>query len=251
MTDDDGVWGDEERGVAEFMAGGCSCNHGPNGSPCHKMLSAVQYHEMRDECRELSRQELDLVIMGELRALTARSSRTWRETERVRSHTKFLFSGQPVCLTTFCFLHCIGRGKFTATKSSWLQNGLRPQQHTCVTPHNATSYTEITRVVHFILQYAEDHGILLPGRVPGYKRNDLQLLPSHTTKRDVWQLYYSALEEDHSHAVCYSLFCRLWKQLTPQVVVTRPMSDLCWTCQRNSNLIMRSHNQPLEEKTEV
>ena len=35
VTDDDGVWGDEERRVAEFMAGGCSCNHGPNGSPCH------------------------------------------------------------------------------------------------------------------------------------------------------------------------------------------------------------------------
>ena len=52
-------------------------------------------------------------------------------------------------------------------------------------------------------------------------------------------------------AVCYSLFCALWKQLTPQVVVTRPMSDLCWMCQQNSTLIMRAHNRPVEEKSEV
>ena len=52
----------------------------PATSACHKMFSAVQYHEIRDECRELSRQELDL------RALTARSSRTWWETEGVLTH---------------------------------------------------------------------------------------------------------------------------------------------------------------------
>ncbi len=51
--------------------------------------------------------------------------------------------------------------------------------------------------------------------------------------------------------MCYSLFCRFWRQLTPQVVVAKPMSDLCWTCQKNSTLIMRAHNTPVEEKTEV
>ena len=35
IVTDDGVWGDEERRVAEFMAGGCSCNHGFDGSPCN------------------------------------------------------------------------------------------------------------------------------------------------------------------------------------------------------------------------
>ena len=52
-------------------------------------------------------------------------------------------------------------------------------------------------------------------------------------------------------AVCYSLCCALWKQLTPQVVVTRPTSDLCWMCQQNSTLIMHAHNRPVEEKSEV
>ena len=46
-------------------------------------------------------------------------------------------------------------------------------------------------------------------------------------------------------------FCCFWKQTTPQVIVSKPMSDLCWACQKNSTLIMRSHNKPVEEKTVV
>ena len=38
--------------------------------------------------------------------------------------------------------------------------------------------SDVKCIVRFVLQYAEDHAILLPGRIPGYKRIDLQLLPS-------------------------------------------------------------------------
>ena len=120
-----------------------------------------------------------------------------------------------------------------------------------MTPHNATSLLEIERVIRFILQYSEDNAILLPGRVPGYKRDDIQLLPSSVTKREVWESYCAVTSQQGSHVVSYCLFCRFWKQLTPQVVVSKPMSDLCWTCQKNSTLIMRAHNKPVEEKTAV
>ena len=94
--------------------------------------------------------------------------------------------------------------------------------------------------------------ILLPGRVPGFKRDDIQLLLSAVTKREVWIAYREATAQCEGAAVvCYSLFCQLWRQLTPQVVVSKPMSDLCSTCQKNSSLIMRAHNRPVEEKTEV
>ena len=142
--------------------------------------------------------------------------------------------------------------RFEAIKLNWRENGLCPRVRTTVLPHNTTKLSDIKNVVRFILQYAEDNAILLPGRIPGYKRDDLQLLPSSTTKREVWETYHhSALATPDVKAVCYSLFCDLWKQLTPQVVVTRPMSDLCWICQKNSNLIMRAHNRPVEEKTTV
>ena len=68
----------------------------------------------------------------------------------------------------------------------------------------------------------------------------------------MWLVYHQAASASaDTKGVYYSLFCALWKQLTPQVVVTRPMSDLRWMCQQNSTLIMRAHNRPVEEKSEV
>ena len=141
---------------------------------------------------------------------------------------------------------------FKAIKQSWMAGGLCPRVRAKVLPHNTTKLSDIRGIVTFILQYAEDHAILLQGRISGYKRDDLQLLPSSTTKRQVWEAYHQAPTISGSmKAIGYSLFCELWKSLTHQVVVTRPMSDLCWICQKNTNLIMLAHNRPVEEKSEV
>ena len=55
---------------------------GPDEIPCHSLFSATQYEEMRNECRELCRDELDLVIMGELRDPTFRDLITRRNKGR-------------------------------------------------------------------------------------------------------------------------------------------------------------------------
>ena len=93
--------------------------------------------------------------------------------------------------------------------------------------------------------------MVLPGRVPGYKSSDIQLLPSSTTKHQVWELYQQAASVEYMRPVSYSSFTSLWRQLLPQVVVMKPMSDLCWMCQKNSTAITRSANRPEEEKTLV
>ena len=201
----------------------------------------------RDECRQLTREQVDLVMMAQLRALCQGDDMTQKtktkKTARQRTATLFRFGGHRICLTVFLFLHAMSDKRFKAIKKSWIENGLCPRVRSTVLPHNTTKLSDIQHVVRFILHYAEENAILLPGRIPGYKRDDLQLLPSSTTKRDVWERYHqAALAAPDVKAVCYSLFCELWKQLTPQVIVTRPMSDLCWVCQQNSNLIMRAHN---------
>ena len=175
-----------------------------------------------------------------------------RVSDMVRSLTQFQFGGHRICIRTFCFLHNIRQGKLKAIKSSWLENELCPCQHQHTTPHNVTSLSNVQQVVRFILNYTENNAILFPGQVAGYKRYDMQLLPSSVAKREVWKLYHeAAASRKGSLAVCFSLFWRFWRQLTPQVVVAKPMSDLCWTCQKNSTLIMSAHNRPVKEKTEV
>ena len=50
-------------------------------------------------------------------------------------------------------------------------------------PKHALKLEEVKNLVAFLSNYAEENAILLPGRIPGYKRDDLQLLPSNTTKK--------------------------------------------------------------------
>ena len=154
MIDD----GDVEVGrIARFLAAGCSCKLA-NGGPCCKIFSPAQYRSQRDECRELTHDELDLVVMGELRALTQRDPVTQMtkrpNAERVRSSTHFRAGGHRVCIKTFCFLHSISVSKFNSIKASFQENGLRPRHRPHTTLHNATKLSDVQYVVHFILQHA-------------------------------------------------------------------------------------------------
>ena len=49
-------------------AEGCKCKLA-DGNPCCQLFSASMYKSLRDECHALTRDELDLVVMGQLRAL--------------------------------------------------------------------------------------------------------------------------------------------------------------------------------------
>ena len=91
--------------------------------------------------------------------------------------------------------------------------------------------------------------MLLPGRVPGYKDSDVKLLPSSTTKHTIWEQYIQAAATTLMRTLAYSTFTHLWQQLLPNVIVMKPMSDLCWVCQQNSTAIMRSANRPEEKST--
>ena len=72
-----------------------------------------------------------------------------------------------------------------AVKQSYLQNGLSVRTHgnTRKLPHNALSYTQTNNIVKFIQNYAEQNAILLPGRIPAFKRDDFKFLPSSDSKK--------------------------------------------------------------------
>ena len=70
---------------------------------------------------------------------------------------------------TFCVLEC------TETKRK---------------PKHALSFVSTEYVIQFLHTYAEQHA-LLPGRIPGCSRSDIQLLPSSVSKCKVWWVYWS------------------------------------------------------------
>ena len=52
-------------------------------------------------------------------------------------------------------------------------------------------------------------------------------------------------------AAAYSTFLRYWRELAPHILVMKPMTDLCWVCQKNSSAIMKAKNMPDEMKSLV
>ena len=56
------------------------------------------------------------------------------------------------------------------------------------------SMDDTNRVYQFIKNYAEDHAVSLPGRIPGFKRDDILLLPSSTPKSQVHRLFVASCE---------------------------------------------------------
>ena len=152
-------------------------------------------------------------------------------------------------LSTVCLklLYYVGHTKLENLIRHYKRNGLEARVHgnTHRQPKNTMSFEDIRAVVHFLQNFSEQHGLLLPGRVPGYNRADIKLLPSSESKRTIWSKYRSAMSAVGSRAAAYSTFTRLWRDLLPSLVIMKPMSDLCWTCQQNSRMILRAHNSDI------
>lgn len=105
-------------------------------------------------------------------------------------------------------------------------------------------------MVRFLLSYAEQNALLLPGPIPGYSRSDIQLLSSSISKRGIWKTYHSAAEGKlNVNAAAYTTFCCLWRSLVPSVIIMKPMTDLCWTCHQNSTPILRAANSSNTSKS--
>ena len=165
---------EEQRRIAWFLTSGCSCKL-LDGIPCSIQFTALMLQEARDECRQLTREQLDMVFVGQLHALCHRDPLTQkykaRNSDRKRTYIPYHFQGHCVCRDTFVFLHTMSIARLKAIKQHEMENGLCPRGRAKVLPHNKTKLSDIKNVVRYILQYAEDHAILLPVRIPGYKRD--------------------------------------------------------------------------------
>jgi hypothetical protein len=111
----------EERRITRFILEGCKCQLN-SGSPCSSLLSAADLLAARDECRQLTREQMDMVVMGQLCALCHRDPQTQksktRNTDRKRTTTLFRYGGYRVCQKVFLFLHSLSNTRFEAIKRS-------------------------------------------------------------------------------------------------------------------------------------
>ena len=154
--------------VQRFLTDGCGCDL-TSGS-CSSTFTAESVESYMSHCSELTRAELDMAILGQLSAFTNTSTHTVHSSKhrhspssRQRAYMLFWHGGRRVCKKMFLFLHTISEKRLRNLQA------------------NTISFADTQRVVEFLQTYAEANTILLPGRIPGYKRSDVQLLPSSTT----------------------------------------------------------------------
>ena len=153
----------EDNLVSDFVSAGCGCSKW-NRKQCSEQFSDDYFKSVRGSCAELSRSELDLVILGQLLACTNQSpgvvteSRN-KEAECQRSYTTLFHQSKPVCAKTFGMLHGIGRTRLKNLVKSLKENGLTPRTHGNAKrkPHHALTLSSTQYVVKFIFNYAEQN----------------------------------------------------------------------------------------------
>ena len=131
----------EEGRIDRFRSDGCKCQLS-GGEPCHTLFTATQILAACDKCHQLTHDQLDMVVMGQLRSSCRNDRVTLKSkannTVRQRSMTLFHFGGHRICHTFFLFLRAMGTKHFKAIKQSWLESGLCPRIALKILPHNTT-----------------------------------------------------------------------------------------------------------------
>ena len=173
----------------KFLVETCGCTLA-DGAPCSTLFKQQYIMDTRAQCFFLSRDQLDMLILGSVVCticedddVGVRSSH--KPTKRQRTTIEYVHKAYSVCRKTFTFLHGISKHKLHAIKDHFLDNGISPREHgnTGKQPKHSLSFNRILGILQFIQNYAEQHAVLLPGRIPGFKRDDVKVLPSSDTKK--------------------------------------------------------------------
>ena len=180
----------DEEACAAFVRRTCGCKKA-NGSPCSSLFTVDHYILLRAQSALLTHDELDMVLLGSIMSTTLDNSHCIRDgrhkdAKRRKVSSNFMHHGHNICKVTFAFLYGIGiNHRVLAIRKHYQQQGLEPRTHqnSRRLPPRTLSFDDINRIVKYLQQYAEQHAILLPGRVPGCKRDDVKLLPSSNSKK--------------------------------------------------------------------
>ena len=92
-----------------FLGKGCGCSN-----ECSTYFSAEHYQTLRDACSEMIRDELDLVVLGQIMSFVHNTGVVGPQSKhapspRQRHRVEFAHHGRTICKATFLMLHGIGK----------------------------------------------------------------------------------------------------------------------------------------------
>lgn len=96
----------------------------------------------------------------------------------------------------FYFVYRIGQERLDGLLAHYRKNGLTPKEKLSGGRKKTSfAFQDMRRAAAFISNYAEEHALVLPGRVPGFRRDDVKLLPSSETQIKVYRAYINVMKQ--------------------------------------------------------
>ena len=98
----------------------------------------------------------------------------------------FYYQSQPICKEMFLHFYGLSDSRFRQLKEHYQNHGIFPRTHgnTKRLPENTLPQATTEGVHTFLLNYVEENAIALPGRIPGFKSDDIKVLSSSETKME-------------------------------------------------------------------
>jgi hypothetical protein len=243
--------------VESFINKTCGCTK-LYGKPCSTVINNDDLISLHEYCSSLERDELDLVIQSALFTHRQNGPKTssvsrHQQKDRQRPSQKFFIKGVEVCRQVFCFAYCVGREKLMKIGQFLDENGLNPRVHGNKNklPPNALQFNDREHIKQFLLRYAKENAMPLPGRLPNHRQSKVLLLPSDKRQADVHEAYVHLARDFGLRTVSLTTFVRTWHDLCPQIVLCKPSTDLCHKCQTFNNRLSNSGSLPEQQKTEI
>ena len=168
--------------VKRFLETTCGCQL-QDGSSCSREFSFEKMINYRADMLQLTKSEMDLVLLTCIRNSMNNSEINAKGEKRKNHRILLQFSGRRICEKTFLFLRAVGKSKFRALITYYKINETivaRTHGNGGRKPWNALTFEATCKVKKFLINYANIHALLLPGRYPAFK---IQLLESHVTKK--------------------------------------------------------------------
>jgi len=208
--------------VKKFLLNGCGCLRGSKGGPRSREFKEEVVLFNLNICLELTSGELDLIILANIQAF---SGNNCIGTKRSRSsRCTYQFQSVSICKEMFIHLNGIGYNRLCRLKEHYERYGIHPRTHgnTKTLPSNTLPQSNTENVHRFLTNYIEENAFVLPGRIPGFKQEDVQVLSPSETKTSVWHVYTATCKASGEQAVSYSKFIDLWHQFCLKVVWRNP-----------------------------
>ena len=231
----------------------CKCE-----AKCYELFTSDELRSFRLQHSEMDHNELDMHILGKIESdihdgASTSKTKVKSQTKRQRTRLTFRQKGNIICRDTFMYIHGISKDNLNNLKSHFLSHGCQQRVHGNSFKRNklAIQFDDSVFVKNFVENYASTNGLLLPGRVPGFKRDDVIVLPCHTTIKQVHSAYADSANLCNVRVLKQTAFRDLWKCLVPNIRIASAMSDLCWTCKQHCNNLVRFANQAEEDKSLV